>query len=136
MKEQLNLDNCDEKQFKNGFDRFLKCYTDTKDKLSHSGFGVDPEVDQSLDKGFCYNFNFLYFILLCVLTGWILKRCKYYEILDRVMGSRPNLNPPHTEESDAVGQVGNEDMHDDLTLFEENVELIVPETENSVSYIL
>lgn len=32
--------------------------------------------------------------LLFDFVGWILKVCPYYEILDEVMGCRPNVTPP------------------------------------------
>lgn len=50
MKEDLGL-TCDKKQLTNGFQSFINKYKEIKGKLNSSGFGVDPEVDQSLDKG-------------------------------------------------------------------------------------
>jgi hypothetical protein len=50
MKEHLGL-TCTEQQFKNGFSSFLKKYQDIRQKLNQSGFGVDPDVDATLNKG-------------------------------------------------------------------------------------
>jgi hypothetical protein len=50
MRTELQM-TCDKKQLSNGFGTFLKKYRDVRDKLNSSGFGVDPEVDLSLDKG-------------------------------------------------------------------------------------
>lgn len=38
----------------------------------------------------------LFFSNLAVqlLPGWVLKQCPYYDILDEVMGCRPNVSPP------------------------------------------
>jgi hypothetical protein len=51
MRDRLNF-NCDDVQLKNGFGTFIKKYADIRTQLNSSGFGVDPEKDSSLDKGF------------------------------------------------------------------------------------
>jgi hypothetical protein len=125
MRDSLGYEDCEDKQLKKGFDRFLKAYTDTKDKLEQSGFGIDPEKDATLKKG-----NLLLDCLLCIIwfinnffyfypLDWILKKCPYFEILDEVMGSRPNLRPPFIDDSanqnlssmdpDDLVPVGNDD---------------------------
>ncbi|XP_035715514.1 uncharacterized protein LOC118438837 [Folsomia candida] len=103
MREKLRFNQCDDTQLKNGFDRFMKAYTDVKDKLQQSGFGVDPEKDETLN------------------DGWILKKCPYFHILDEIMGSRPNIQPPHIEQSSAFGEIGgseivDEDLFDPMSL--------------------
>lgn len=63
MKGALGFDDCDHTQMKNGFDRFLKIYTDIKEKLNESGFGIDPEKDSTLEKG---NHKQTYDVNICI----------------------------------------------------------------------
>jgi len=50
MRDALKL-SCSDLQLKNGFNNFLRKYTDVKKKLNSSGFGIDPEKDVTLNKG-------------------------------------------------------------------------------------
>ncbi|CAL8129432.1 unnamed protein product [Orchesella dallaii] len=77
MRDELKL-ICSDIQLKNGFNNLIRKYKEVKKKLNLSGFGIDPEKDASLNTG----------------AGWILKACPYFEILDEVLGTKPNICPP------------------------------------------
>lgn len=50
MKDDLGID-CNETQFRNGFNSIIRKYMEIRKQLNSSGFGVDPEKDATLDKG-------------------------------------------------------------------------------------
>jgi hypothetical protein len=51
MRDSFGWAELSELQIKNGFTAILKQYQEIREKLNSSGFGVDPEVDATLDKG-------------------------------------------------------------------------------------
>ena len=51
MKEALGWNEITENQLKNELHALLTKYNEVKDKLKSSGFGVDPDIDSTIDKG-------------------------------------------------------------------------------------
>lgn len=48
----INPEDCTDTQLKNGYSTFYSKYAGVKQKLNSSGFGIDPEKDATLNKGF------------------------------------------------------------------------------------
>jgi len=104
------LIDCTDQQMRNGFKNFLDKYTEVKQRLNASGFGVDPEVDATLDYGKLYiNLTISCINLLPEFefsTGWVTRQCPYFHVLDEVLGTRPNVTPPCVVSTKAVGVIG------------------------------
>ena len=56
----------------------------------------------------------------CGFTDWIKKECPYFEILDEVMTTRPNLNPWFMTHSSGDGTIGEESSSDVIQIEDDN----------------
>lgn len=136
MRDVLEI-TADDKQLRNGFQFMMFKYEDVKRKLNSSGFGIDPEKDKSLDKGIllisCYINNAKW----CTLwtkwnklinqlntSGWILKVCPYFDALDEVMGTRPNVRPPAIVSTSLVDVLPSNALENEAVSMEEDEELL------------
>lgn len=75
----------------------------------------------------------MYFIFMNINTGWVMKQCPYFEILDDVMGTRPNITPPFIYTTENIGGIGEYGEADADAVFpqDELNDFILPESPES-----
>jgi hypothetical protein len=60
-------------------------------------------------------YQFIKYVWNDVILGWVLAQCPYFDILDQVLGTRPNITPPAVLSTQEIGQIGASDDEGDVS---------------------